>query len=171
MSYAPTKINTQDKNKFYDLLSLQVQGLLSLENDKIANAANLASLLFNSLDHVNWVGFYFLKGGELVLGPFHGQVACTRIAVNQGVCGTAFSQNRLLRVDDVNAFEGHIACDTASASELVIPLTVDNKKIGVLDIDSPVLKNFNSHDERALTEIAGLYCQSVANNETMSLKN
>lgn len=162
MSFQTTKINTEDKNKFYKLLSQQVEGLLSVESDLIANAANLSSVLYHSLDQVNWVGFYLLQNKELVLGPFHGQVACTRIPLGQGVCGTAFSQNKTLKIADVNAFKGHIACDSASASEIVIPISINNTLIGVLDIDSPILDRFDEDDQVGLEAIARIFCQSVA---------
>ncbi len=162
MSFKTTQITTDDKSKFYRLLSKQTQALLSAENKLIANAANLSSILFYTLTQVNWVGFYFKDGDELVLGPFQGQVACTRIPLGQGVCGTAFSQNNTLRIADVNAFIGHIACDSASASEIVIPLTINNKLIGVLDIDSPIRNRFDAHDQQQLEAIAQTFCQSVA---------
>ena len=161
MSFEVKKIKTADKNKFYQLLAKQVTGLLSVENDLIANAANLSSLLYHSLADVNWVGFYLLNKDELVLGPFHGQVACTRIPLNQGVCGTAFSQNKTLRIADVNSFKGHIACDSASASEIVIPLHYNNKPFAVLDIDSPNLNRFDENDQQGLEDIAMIFCQSI----------
>jgi len=162
MSLKTTKINTEDKNKFYKLLAQQAEGLLSVENNLIANAANLSSLLYHSLDQVNWVGFYLLNNDELVLGPFQGHVACTRIPIGQGVCGAAFSQNTILRVADVSAFKGHITCDSASASEIVIPLTINNHLVGVLDIDSPNLNRFDPEDQQGLQAIADIFCQSVA---------
>ena len=162
MSFKTTQITTDDKSKFYALLKKQTQALLSTETNLIANAANLSSLLFNTLTQVNWVGFYFKGDNELILGPFQGQVACTRIPLGQGVCGTAFSENKTLRIADVNAFAGHIACDSASASEIVIPLTVNNKLIGVLDIDSPILNRFDAQDQQQLEAIAHIFCQSVA---------
>ncbi len=162
MSFKTTQLPTDDKSKFYVLLQKQVQALLSTETNLIANAANLSSLLFNTLTQVNWVGFYFKNDDELVLGPFQGQVACTRIPLGHGVCGTAFSEKNTLRISDVNAFAGHIACDSASASEIVIPLTVNNKLIGVLDIDSPILNRFDQQDQLQLESIAQIFCQSVA---------
>ncbi len=161
MSYKTTEIKTKDQSKFYQLLIQQVEGLLSMENDLIANAANFSSLLYHTLEQVNWVGFYFLKDNELVLGPFQGQVACTRIPLGQGVCGTAFSQNKTLRIKDINEFKGHIACDSASASEMVIPLTVDGEIIGVLDIDSPVLDRFDALDQTRLEAVANVFAKKV----------
>ncbi len=162
MSFKTTQITTDDKLKFYQLLSKQTRALLSTETNLIANAANLSSLLFNTLTQVNWVGFYFKDGDELVLGPFQGQVACTWIPLGQGVCGTAFSKNNTLRIADVNAFAGHISCDSTSASEIVIPLAVNNKLIGVLDIDSPILNHFDAQDQQQLEAITQTFCQSVA---------
>ena len=162
MSFKTSKITTGDRSKFYQLLAQQAEGLLSVETDIIANAANLSSLLYHSLEQVNWVGFYLLKGNELVLGPFQGQVACTRIPLGKGACGSAFSLNKTQRIPDVNAFKGHIVCDTDSASEIVIPLTVNNKIIGVLDIDSPILNRFDAQDQKGLESIAVIYCNKVA---------
>jgi GAF domain-containing protein len=162
MSFKIEKNNNKDKVKFYKLLVKQAEALLMSEKNLIANAANLSSLLFNTLEQVNWVGFYFFKENELVLGPFQGQVACTRIPIGQGVCGTAFSTNSILRIADLNAFKGHIACDSVSASEIVIPLTIDNKLIGVLDIDSPMTNRFNTDDQNGLKAISDIFCQSVA---------
>jgi len=161
MSFKTIEINTDDKSKFYQLITQQVTGLLQGESDVIANAANLSSLLYHTLEQVNWVGFYFFKRDELVLGPFHGQVACTRIPIGQGVCGTAFKENKTLRVPDVGAFKGHIACDTASASEIVIPLRVNQEIIGVLDIDSPILNRFDKLDQINLEAISEIYCNQV----------
>lgn len=146
-----------DKTKIYNLLKKQAQGLLHGESDFIANAANLSSLLYHSLEDVNWVGFYLLQGDELVLGPFQGQVACTRIPLGQGVCGSAFSQNKILRIDDVNAFKGHIACDSASQSEIVIPF----EGLGVLDIDSPILNRFDAQDQKGCEAIVDVFIKSI----------
>jgi len=158
MSFITTEIDTSNKRKFYKLLAQQVEGLLQGEKDLIANCANLCALLYHSLQQVNWVGFYFLQEDELVLGPFQGQVACTRIPLGQGVCGTAFSENKILKVSDVNAFKGHIACDSASNSELVIPLN----GLGVLDIDSPILNRFDEGDQNGCEKIAKIFMQNIA---------
>ena len=133
------------------LLVAQAQSLVDDERDPIANAANLAALIFGSLDRLNWAGFYFLRGAELVLGPFQGKTACTRIAVGRGVCGAAVAERRTLVVPDVEAFPGHIACDSASRSELVVPLVREGIVFGVIDCDSPDLNRFGA-EERALIE-------------------
>lgn len=145
--------------EFYSLLLKQAESLISGESDFIANAANLSSLIFNNLDDVNWAGFYLFKGDELVLGPFCGQPACTRIPVGQGVCGTAFAERRTLRVDDVHSFAGHIACDAASESEIVVPFKALEYQ-GVLDIDSPKLARFSDHEQNLLEAIVDLFQQS-----------
>lgn len=137
------------------LLVKQAQALIDAETDLIAITANLSALLFNSLEHVNWLGFYFLKDNELILGPFQGQVACTRIPVGQGVCGTAFYRQQTLRVADVHAFDGHIACDAASESEIVIPFE-STKISGVLDVDSPIKDRFSREDQMILEAIVAL---------------
>ncbi len=136
------------------------KSLLGDEKDYIANAANLAALLFNELADINWAGFYFLRGKELVLGPFGGKPACVRIALGKGVCGTAAQTQKTLLVPDVHQFSGHIACDTASNSEIVIPLLVKNKVIGVLDVDSPLFNRFSEKDKALLEEIASIYINS-----------
>jgi L-methionine (R)-S-oxide reductase len=135
---------------------------LAGETDPVANAANLAALLFNALPTVNWAGFYFLREGELVLGPFQGLPACVRIALGRGVCGTAARSAQTQRVEDVHAFEGHIACDAASRSELVIPLFLGGKVMGVLDIDSPEPGRFGSRDQDGLEVVARLFEQSLS---------
>ncbi|MCG9729312.1 GAF domain-containing protein [Shewanella sp. Isolate13] len=134
-------------NDFYDTLNRQVQALLTGEDDTIAALANFSALLNDNLTDLNWVGFYLLKHNELVLGPFQGKVACSRIPLGKGVCGTAVVTNSTQRVDDVHQFVGHIACDSASNSELVVPLRRNGKVIGVLDIDSPSLSRFSEIDQ------------------------
>jgi L-methionine (R)-S-oxide reductase len=143
-------------------LAAQARGLLSVESDVIANAANLSALLFMELEQVNWVGFYFLQGQDLVLGPFQGKPACVRIPLGQGVCGTAARSRQTLRVRDVEQFAGHIACDTASRSELVVPLILKGDLLGVLDIDSPVTDRFSESDQAMLEEVARAYVDSIA---------
>lgn len=144
-------------NKHYSLLLKQAEALMSGEPDFIANAANISSLLYHNLEQVNWVGFYILRGNELVLGPFSGQPACTRIPIGKGVCGTAFFENKTLIVSDVHAFPGHIACDAASESEIVIPFDSSKGFSGVFDIDSPVLNRFGVEERQLFESIAGLF--------------
>ena len=134
----------------YETLSKQLAALLEGETNKIANLSNASALLNQFLDNINWVGFYLMQNGELVLGPFQGLPACVRIPVGRGVCGTAVSKNETIVVEDVHAFPGHIACDSASNSEIVIPLTKDGEVIGVLDIDSPIKGRFSSEDQKGL---------------------
>ncbi|PSV24057.1 GAF domain-containing protein [Photobacterium kishitanii] len=135
---------------FYNRLTQQALALIEGETDLIANMSNISALLNMELEQINWVGFYLLKQDQLVLGPFQGNPACVRIQVGRGVCGTAISENKVQRIADVHSFPGHIACDAVSNSEIVIPLTVNGKLIGVLDIDSPILSRFDQNDERGL---------------------
>lgn len=146
----------------YPLLTAQAEALLSGQRHRVANAANLAALLYMELPDVNWAGFYFLEDQQLVLGPFQGKPACVEIPIGQGVCGTAVAKNEIQRVSNVHLFEGHIACDTDSESELVIPLHDEGKVFGVLDIDSPITDRFSAADEAGLAGIAKIYCRSVA---------
>ncbi|MCR6107604.1 GAF domain-containing protein [Salipaludibacillus agaradhaerens] len=136
----------------YDLLGKQLDALLEGEKDRIANLSNASALLNQFLSDVNWVGFYLWKQGELVLGPFQGLPACVRIAYGKGVCGTAAKEKRTLRVEDVHAFPGHIACDAASNSEIVVPLLKNGELLGVLDIDSPSKGRFSEEDEQGLQQ-------------------
>ncbi|EKM15051.1 GAF domain-containing protein [Vibrio harveyi] len=135
----------------YQRLTKQAVALIESEKDYIANLANISSLLFMELEDLNWAGFYLTKGDELVLGPFQGKPACVRIPMGRGVCGTAAQTNSVQRVYDVHAFEGHIACDAASNSEIVIPFTINGEVAGVLDIDSPNIGRFSEIDEEGLT--------------------
>ncbi len=139
----------------------QARALLEGERDRTANAANLSALVYHGLPDLNWAGFYFMKGGELVLGPFQGKPACVRIAVGRGVCGTAVAQRRTQLVPDVHAFPGHIACDSASNSEVVIPITRGNDVVGVFDLDSPSLNRFRDADARMLEELVGIFVEST----------
>ncbi len=139
----------------------QLRSLLSGQQDMIANAANLAALLFHELNNVNWVGFYFLKDGQLVVGPFQGRPACVTIPLGQGVCGTAAATQQIQRVHDVHEFDGHIACDVNSRSEIVIPLIRDGKVLGVLDLDSPSAGRFDENDQALLAEVAQIYLESI----------
>jgi GAF domain-containing protein len=142
-------------------LAAQARALLSGQRDRIANAANLSALLFMALPDINWVGFYFARGDELVLGPFQGRPACVTIPLGAGVCGTAAAHRETRRVADVHAFEGHIACDAASRSEIVVPLVAGDRLIGVLDIDSPLPGRFSETDQAEIEEIAAIYLASV----------
>src|SRR5262249_47553649 len=138
----------------YAELAQQAVGLLGDETDGIANAANLAALIYDSLENLNWAGFYFLRGGELVLGPFQGKPACIRIAMGRGVCGRAAACREPVIVEDVHAFADHIACDSASRSELVVPLVRDGELFGVLDLDSPELARFDADDRDGCVRLA-----------------
>lgn len=148
------------KAEQYDQLVAQARGLLHGERDRIANAANLAALVYHALPDLNWVGFYFFDGRELVVGPFQGLPACVRIALDRGVCGAAASTRRTQRVADVDAFPGHIPCDSASRSELVVPLCRGDALVGVFDLDSPRLDRFDAEDQRGLEAIAALFLEA-----------
>ncbi|NHM93075.1 MULTISPECIES: GAF domain-containing protein [Staphylococcus] len=140
-------------NTNYDILIRQLDALLTGETDLIANLSNSSALLNESLEQINWVGFYLIKNDALILGPFQGKPACVHIKVGSGVCGTAVKQNAVQRVSDVNAFPGHIACDANSQSEIVIPIQKDGEIIGVLDIDAPIKDRFNKEDELGLIKV------------------
>ncbi len=155
--FEPATISHTDLREFYDELARQLAGLLAGERDMIANAANMAALIFTTLPDLNWAGFYFLRGDTLILGPFQGKPACVRIAVGRGVCGTAVERRRTLRVEDVQAFPGHIACDLASRSELVVPLIQDGTVVGVLDLDSPHPGRFGADDQAGLERLAAMF--------------
>lgn len=150
-------ISSADPALVYAEIAQQLEGLLAGERDAIANAANTAALIFTTLPDLNWAGFYFLRGDTLVLGPFQGKPACVRIAMGRGVCGAAAQRRETLRVDDVNAFPDHIACDSASRSELVVPLIRNGTVIGVLDLDSPIPGRFDSVDQAGLERIATIF--------------
>ncbi|NND45070.1 MAG: GAF domain-containing protein [Xanthomonadales bacterium] len=145
----------------YSLLARQAEGLLSGQRNRISNAANLAALIFQELPDVNWAGFYFEVGGRLMLGPFQGKPACVDLPIGSGVCGTAASTGKVQRVADVHQFDGHIACDTASESELVVPLFIHGELLGVLDIDSPIRNRFSAEDEQGLSRLAEIYLESI----------
>lgn len=148
------------KSELYSKLPSQLRSLVADERDFIANAANLSSLLYHSMPDLNWAGFYFHKNNELVLGPFQGQPACVRIAIGKGVCGTAAQQRQTIIVDDVHEFPGHIACDSASNSEIVVPIIKDGELIGVLDLDSPSMGRFDEEDARGLNELVEIFVES-----------
>ena len=148
------KIEAADKPTLYRDLSQALEALIGDETDAVANMANAASLIWESLPDINWVGFYRNVGGELILGPFQGRPACIRIAFGSGVCGAAAETRQVQLVEDVHAFPGHIACDSASNSEIVLPLLRDGELLGVLDIDSPRHARFDAEDEAGLRPIA-----------------
>ncbi len=147
----------------YELLCSQLYSLIGGVPHRIANLANAAALLFNTLEKINWAGFYFIENGVLVLGPFQGKHACIEIPLGRGVCGTAAEKNETVTVKNVHDFPGHIACDSASASEIVIPLRQNGKVIGVLDIDSPVLNRFSESDRQGLEKFAEILEEELFN--------
>jgi len=150
-----------DPEEFYEELARQLSGLLAGERDVIANAANTAALIFNTMPDLNWAGFYFLRGEELVLGPFQGKPACVRIAIGKGVCGTAAATRETQVVKDVHAFEGHIACDAASRSEIVVPLFEGNRLVGVWDVDSPEVARFDDEDRAGMESLCEIFMTSL----------
>jgi L-methionine (R)-S-oxide reductase len=149
------------KAELFSSLGKQLRSLLQDERDLIANAANLSSLLYYSLPDLNWAGFYLLKHEELVLGPFQGKPACVRIKLGQGVCGTAASRRQTILVENVNDFPGHIACDSASNSEIVVPILTGDRLIGVLDLVSPSLARFDEDDARGLNELVDIFIHAT----------
>ena len=157
-----TDFDPNDKPGDYARLAQDLSGLLAGESDRIANAANTAALIFAALPEINWAGFYFLRGTELVLGPFQGKPACVRIMLGQGVCGAAAAQRRTLVVPDVQKFPGHITCDAASRAEIVVPLLEGGTLIGVLDVDSPRAARFDEADARGLEALAALVVTASA---------
>jgi len=161
VTFQMQKIAASGKGELYAELLTQARGLLHDEHDQVANAANFTSLLYHSLPDLNWVGFYFMKGGELVVGPFQGKPACVRIALGKGVCGTAAKTRETQVVPDVNEFPGHIFCDGDSLSELVVPLIRDGQVLGVLDLDSPKLARFDQEDKQGLEALAQAFLQSL----------
>ena len=160
MIFQLTDKQTGSKAELYSHLAVQLRSLLEGEHDLIANAANCAALLYHSLPDVNWAGFYLYKEGELVLGPFQGNPACMRIAMGKGVCGTAAELKQTVVVENVHEFPGHIACDSASNSEIVVPLIKNKHLIGVLDLDSPSLARFDEDDAKGLNELVEIFIQA-----------
>lgn len=150
------------REKNYDLVIKQLKALVEDERNAIANLSNASALLNQFLDRVNWVGFYLMEDGGLVLGPFQGLPACVRIPLGKGVCGTAASKQETVRVEDVHAFPGHITCDAASQSEIVVPLIKDGQVIGVLDIDSPEKNRFDELDQQKLEEFVDVLVQYIS---------
>lgn len=159
MTFQIAKLETGSKAEMYSDLVAQLRSLIEGEHDFIANAANVSSLLYHSLPDLNWAGFYLLKDGELVLGPFQGKPACVRIAMGKGVCGTAAEQRQTILVDNVHEFPGHIACDSESNSEVVVPLIKAQQLIGVLDLDSPLVGRFDEEDAKGLNELVSLFME------------
>ncbi len=156
-------IEATSKTEFYKDLARQLASLLEGERDAIANAANTAALIYTTLPDLNWAGFYFLRDRqELVLGPFQGKPACVRIAVGRGVCGAAVAHQRSMLVEDVHAFADHIACDSASQSELVVPIMKGGQILGVIDLDSPKLARFDADDQAGLEALAAIYAAASA---------
>lgn len=155
------RIEAADKATLYSDLALALEGLVAGEPDAIANMANASGLIFETLPDVNWVGFYRNVGGELVLGPFQGRPACIRIPFGEGVCGAAAASRQVQRVEDVHAFPGHIACDSASNSEIVVPLVREGELLGVLDIDSPKLARFDAEDEVGIVRLAEILTKAI----------
>lgn len=151
-----SRLKAGEKTAFYQDLGGQIHNLLSGETDLVANLANAAAVIYQNLPSLNWAGFYLLRGTDLVLGPFQGNPACVRIPVGKGVCGTAAAQRRSVLVPDVHEFPGHIACDAASRSELVVPLLRAETLIGVLDLDSPLQSRFDAHDQAGCEALAAI---------------
>lgn len=166
MEFTPKRYEFRNKAADYASLADELKGLLAGEHDLIANAANTAALLFDALPQINWAGFYFLRSagpqssGELVVGPFQGKPACVRIPLGKGVCGTAAATRKTVVVRDVHEFPGHIACDAASQSEIVVPLIKGQSLLGVLDIDSPALARFDDADQRGIERLAAVFVES-----------
>lgn len=155
------KINFESKSKFYNYLNLKLTGLICEEPDWLANLANASAVLWLLLDDINWAGFYLYKNEELILGPFQGKPACTHIKIGKGVCGTAAEKRETQLVKNVHEFPGHIACDSASNSEIVIPIIKNDKLIGVLDVDSPILNRFNEEDKVGLEKFVSIIVKYV----------
>ncbi|HET7924441.1 MAG TPA: GAF domain-containing protein [Rhodanobacteraceae bacterium] len=159
--FAVAATQSTTKAGLYEELAEQARGIFAGERDRIANAANFAALVFNALPAINWCGFYFFDGTELVVGPFQGKPACVRIALGKGVCGTAAVEGKTQVVRDVDAFPGHIACDAASRSEIVVPLVDGGKLIGVWDVDSPDLARFDDEDREGMERLCAIFLASL----------
>ncbi|MFT5542737.1 MAG: L-methionine (R)-S-oxide reductase [Glaciecola sp.] len=156
-----------DKSKQYKLINSQVRAIISEESDMIANMANIAAVLYNHLENVNWSGFYLYKESQLVLGPFQGQPACIRIPMGKGACGTSAELQKTLLIDDVHQFDGHITCDVASRSEIVVPIVVRGRLIGVLDVDSPIANRFDQNDKQGLEELVDIFSKRLSLDEVL----
>lgn len=161
MAFQLAESRSTSKSELYDQLAAQLSSLLAGERDLVANAANFSALIFNSLPDLNWAGFYFAKDGELVLGPFQGRPACMRIALGQGVCGTAAAKCATTIVPNVHEFPGHITCDSASNSEIVVPLIKSEQFLGVLDLDSPSPARFDEEDAAGLETLVKILLAST----------
>ncbi|HEY0233399.1 MAG TPA: GAF domain-containing protein [Dokdonella sp.] len=159
--FSATPIEAASKAELYAELAGQARGLLAGERDRIANAANFAALAWHALPDINWCGFYFFDGKELVVGPFQGKPACIRIALGKGVCGTAATTRETQVVEDVHAFAGHIACDSASNSEIVVPLFDGAQLIGVWDVDSPSFARFDAEDRAGMEALCAIFVESL----------
>ena len=168
MTFTATPIHAASKSALYAELAVQASGLLHGERDRIANAANFAALVWHALPSINWCGFYFFDGRELVVGPFQGKPACVRIALGKGVCGTAAATRTTQVVPDVFAFPGHIACDAASRSEIVVPLFDGERLLGVWDVDSPEPGRFDDEDRIGMQALCGIFMRSVRDVEAAS---
>ena len=161
----------KNKQQHYSQLAQQVEAIVAGEQDLIANMANISAILYWALDNINWVGFYLVKEGQLVLGPFHGQPACIRIPIGKGVCGTAVSENMIQLIDDVHQFSGHIACDAASNSEIVLPIRQNNQIIAVLDIDSPNIARFDLDDKSGLSQIIEIFQATLCHTDEVKVRS
>ncbi len=159
--FVAAPLQATSKTALYEELAEQARGLMLGERDRIANAANFAALVYHSLPDVNWAGFYFYDGSELVVGPFQGKPACIRIALGRGVCGTAATTRKTQLVADVDAFPGHIACDAASRSEIVVPLYLGDRLIGVWDVDSPIPARFDDEDRVGMETLAAVFLAAL----------
>lgn len=157
---------TEDRSVDYESLGAQLEALLHDETDVLANSANFVGLVYNALPDVNWLGIYVLRDEELVLGPFQGNPACVRIPIGQGVCGTAARDSKTIRVADVHEFDGHIVCDPASRSEVVVPLVAGGRLLGVLDIDSPLPARFSEQDQRGIESLCEVFIKSIGDRTT-----
>jgi L-methionine (R)-S-oxide reductase len=162
--------STTPKQAMYQRVCEQIQELLGRETDLVANAANTTAFLYRTIPDINWVGFYLAKGRELVLGPFQGNPACARIKFGKGVCGAAALKQETIVVPDVEAFPGHIACDTASRSEIVVPLVNWGRLLGVLDVDSASLNRFDEDDQEGFESIASIFMASLASEDLPDLR-
>ena len=145
----------------YELLSKQLVALMSAESDALANSANFTGLLYNAISNINWLGIYVLRGDELVLGPFQGKPACVRLPLGTGVCGNAAKKQQTLRIEDVHEFDGHIACDSASRSEIVVPLISSGTLLGVLDVDSPDIGRFSEVDQSGIENLCTTFVEQL----------